>query len=509
MLADGFSMVLTSPSCIGFIFIGVFVGIVFGAIPGLSSTMALVLFLPMTYSMSVVDGLSLLVALYVGGMSGGLISAILLKIPGTPSSMSTVWDGGPMADKGEAGKALGIAILVSFIGTTVGLIAMILLSPQLARVALSFTAYEYFAVALFSLTIIASLAGKDLINGLLSGLLGILLSMIGVTPIDALIRFNFGTHSLDGGLQTVPMLIGLFAIADIFAYGFKRREEQMIPQNFKMRGFGIGIAELLKQAFNIVRACIVGVIVGILPGIGGNTAGIFAYTLAKDSSKHPEEFGTGCVSGLVASETANNAVIGGSMIPMLVLGVPGNTVAAILLGGMTIKGITPGPLIFTKSGEIVYAMYMALLVAAVAMLVFEFFGIRVFVRLLDIPKYILFPIILALCTVGCFGANNKAFDITMMFIIGLGTYILKKVNIPTSPLIIGFILGSMFEENFRRVLTLSKGDPASFLAHPIACVFMLLAVFSLAQAILKNAKMKKANVTVEGGAGEGDEDEQL
>lgn len=493
-------MVLSSPACIGIIFLGVIVGIIFGAIPGLSSTMALVLFLPMTYAMSAVNGLSLLIALYVGGMSGGLISAILLKIPGTPSSMSTVWDGGPMADKGEAGRALGIAILVSFIGTLFGLIAMIFLSPQLARFALQFTAYEYFAVALFSLTIIATLAGKDLINGLLSGLLGILLSMIGITPIDALIRFSFGTHQLDGGIATIPMLIGLFAIADIFIFGFKKREDKLVPQSFRMKGFGISMKEFKGQLGNIIRSAVVGVVIGILPGIGGNTAGIFSYSLTKNASKYPEKFGTGIIDGLIASETSNNAVIGGSMIPMLTLGVPGNTVAAILLGGMMIKGITPGPLIFTKAGEIVYALYMAMLIATFAMLIFEFFGIRIFVRLLDIPKYILFPVILSLCAVGCFGANNKAFDITLMFIIGLGAFTLKKLSIPTAPLIIGFILGPMFEENMRRVLTLSKGDLTKFAEHPIACVFVALAVFSIGQAIFKNirslGKQKAAGSTV-------------
>ncbi len=491
-MLEGFMLVLTSPVCIGVIVVGVAVGIVFGAIPGLSSTMALVLFLPMTYAMSPVNGLSLLVALYVGGMSGGLISAILLKIPGTPASMSTVWDGAPMAEKGEAGKALGVAILVSFIGTIFGLIAMIFLSPQLANFALQFTAYEYFAVALFSLSIIASLAGDDLVKGLLSGLLGILISMIGITPIDAQIRFNFGTVNLDGGIGTVPVLIGLFAIADIFDYGFLKKEAPMAPQRFAMRGFGIGVKELLGQTVNIVRSAIVGVVVGILPGVGGNTAGIFSYSLTKNSSKYPEKFGTGIVDGLISSETANNAVIGGSMIPMLTLGIPGNTVAAIMLGGMMIKGITPGPFIFTKSGSVVYALYMALLVASIAMFVFEYLGIRVFVRLLDIPKFILFPVILSLCAVGCFGANNKTFDIILMFVIGVGAFIFNKLEIPTSPLIIGYILGPMFEENLRRVLTLSKMRLNRFLGHPIACVFFALAVFSIAQAAYKSLKSARA-----------------
>lgn len=499
-MLNGFLMVLSSPACLGMIVVGVFIGIVFGAIPGLSSTMALVLFLPMTFGLSTVNGLSLLLALYVGGMSGGLISAILLKIPGTPASMTTVWDGGPMAEKGEAGRALGIAMLVSFIGTIISIIALIVLSPQLAKFALNFTSYEYFAVSLFSLAIIASLAGKDLINGLLSGLLGVLISMIGVAPIDAVMRFNFGTHQLDKGIDTVPMLVGMFAVADIFAYGFKKREDRLIPQNYHMKGFGISLKELGGQAVNIIRSAIIGVVIGILPGIGGNTAGIFSYTLAKGTSKHPEEFGTGCVSGLVASETSNNAVIGGSMIPMLVLGVPGNTVAAILLGGMTIKGIAPGPLIFTKAGDVVYAMYMALIVAAIAMIVMEFFGIRVFVKLLDIPKYILFPIILALCAVGCFGGNSRSFDVILMFVVGIVAFIFKKLSLPTAPLIIGSILGSMFEENLRRVITMSEGDLSTFLSHPIALFFLACSVFAVVSALYKNIKAsvaaKKAGTTV-------------
>lgn len=493
-------MILTSPTCLGLIVIGVFIGIVFGAIPGLSSTMALVLFLPMTFGLSTVNGLSLLIALYIGGMSGGLISAILLKIPGTPASMTTVWDGGPMAERGEAGKALGIAILVSFIGTIAGIAALVVLSPQLAKVALHFTCYEYFAVSLFSLAIIASLAGKDLINGLLSGLFGVLISTIGIAPIDAVLRFTFGTHQLDKGIDTVPMLVGMFAIADIFAYGFKRKEDRLVPQNYHMRGFGISLAELAKEAFNIVRSAVIGVVIGILPGIGGNTAGIFSYTLAKGSSKHPEEFGTGCVSGLIASETSNNAVIGGSMIPMLVLGVPGNTVAAILLGGMTIKGIAPGPLIFTKAGDVVYAMYAAMAVASVAMIIMEFFGIKVFVRLLDIPKYILFPVILALCAVGCFGGNSRSFDVLLMFVVGIVAFVFKKLSLPTAPLIIGAILGGMFEENLRRVITMSEGDPSSFLSHPIALFFLACSVFAVASAFYKNIKIslqaKKEGTTV-------------
>lgn len=493
MILEAFSLVF-NPVCLVLILIGVIVGIIFGSIPGLSATMAIVLFLPMSFGMEPMNGISLLVGLYLGGISGGLISAILLKIPGTPSSISTVFDGGPMAEKGEAGRALGIGILYSFIGGLISIFALMFVSPYLAAVTLKFTPVEYFAVAIFSLTIIASLSGNSLLNGLLSGLFGIALSLVGMAPIDAFTRFTFGQYQLLSGFDIVVILIGVFAVTDIIlaGYGRKHLADKMEKKAFQLKGFGITMAEFKGQIMNMIRSSLIGIGIGILPGIGGSTAGLLAYTAQKNSTKYPEKFGTGIIDGVIASETSNNAVIGGSLIPLLTMGIPGNTVTAIFLGGLTIHGISPGPLIFDKSGQYVYGIFLALIVANIFMIIFERGGLRVFVKLLDIPKHILLPIIMVCCVVGGYSSNSRIFDVWCIFLFGLLGLVFKKIKVPTTPLIIGFILGSMAEENLRRALQASNGDLSVFFTRPISLVFLVVAFVSVAMTLKKSYQAKKS-----------------
>lgn len=492
MILEAFSLVF-NPICLALILIGVIVGIIFGSIPGLSATMAIVLFLPMSFGMEPMNGISLLVGLYLGGISGGLISAILLKIPGTPSSISTVFDGGPMAEKGEAGKALGIGILYSFIGGLFSIFALMFVSPYLAAVTLKFTPVEYFAVAIFSLTIIASLSGNSLLNGLLSGLFGIALSLVGMAPIDAFTRFTFGYYQLLSGFDIVVILIGVFAVTDIIlaGYGRKHLADKMEKKTFELKGFGITMQEFKGQIMNMIRSSLIGIGIGILPGIGGSTAGLLAYTAQKNSTKYPEKFGTGIIDGVIASETSNNAVIGGSLIPLLTMGIPGNTVTAIFLGGLTIHGISPGPLIFDKSGQYVYGIFLALIVANIFMIVFERGGLRIFVKLLDIPKHILLPIIMVCCVVGGYSSNSRIFDVWCIFLFGLLGLVFKKIKVPTTPLIIGFILGSMAEENLRRALQASNGELGIFFTRPISLLFLVVAFVSVAMTLKKSYSSKK------------------
>lgn len=492
MILEAFSLVF-NPICLALILIGVIVGIIFGSIPGLSATMAIVLFLPMSFGMEPMNGISLLVGLYLGGISGGLISAILLKIPGTPSSISTVFDGGPMAEKGEAGKALGIGILYSFIGGLFSIFALMFVSPYLAAVTLKFTPVEYFAVAIFSLTIIASLSGNSLLNGLLSGLFGIALSLVGMAPIDAFTRFTFGYYQLLSGFDIVVILIGVFAVTDIIlaGYGRKHLADKMEKKTFELKGFGITMQEFKGQIMNMIRSSLIGIGIGILPGIGGSTAGLLAYTAQKNSTKYPEKFGTGIIDGVIASETSNNAVIGGSLIPLLTMGIPGNTVTAIFLGGLTIHGISPGPLIFDKSGQYVYGIFLALIVANIFMIVFERGGLRIFVKLLDIPKHILLPIIMVCCVVGGYSSNSRIFDVWCIFLFGLLGLVFKKIKVPTTPLIIGFILGSMAEENLRRALQASNGELGIFFTRPISLLFLVIAFVSVAMTLKKSYSSKK------------------
>ncbi|BAL01714.1 tripartite tricarboxylate transporter family protein [Oscillibacter valericigenes Sjm18-20] len=492
MIMQAFTAIFT-PVCLGLIIFGTILGIVFGSIPGLSATMAVVLFLPITFGMEPTNGISLLVGLYMGGISGGLISAILLKIPGTPSSISTVFDGAPMAERGEAGRALGVGILFSFIGSIFGILALWFISPLLAKVTLLFSAADYFSVAVFALTIIASLSGKDMLSGLLSGLLGIALAMVGMAPIDAATRFNFGNYQLLSGFDITVLLIGVFAVTDIIMVGFGRRNlsKKAEKKPYQLKGYGLSMKEFIQQIPNVIRSSVIGVGIGILPGIGGSTAGLLSYTAAKNSSKYPEKFGTGIIDGIIASESSNNAVIGGSLVPLLCMGIPGNTVTAVFLGGLTIHGISPGPLIFTKSGNIVYGIYLALIVSSVVMLVFERLGLPLFVKLLDIPKHILLPIIMVLCCVGAYSSNNRAFDVYCVLGFGILGLVLKKLKIPSTPLIIGFILGSMFEENLRQALQASHGSWSIFVTRPISLCFLLVAVISCALTVRKNLKDKK------------------
>ena len=446
MVLEAFTLVF-QPMCLLLILIGVIVGIIFGSIPGLSATMAVVLFLPMSFGMTPMNGISLLVGLYLGGISGGLISAILLKIPGTPSSISTVFDGGPMADKGEAGKALGVGILYSFIGGMISIFALMFISPYLAAVTLKFTPVEYFSIAIFSLTIIASLSGNSLINGLIAGLFGIALSMVGMAPIDALTRFTFGQYQLLSGFDIVVILIGVFAVTDIIKAGFDRKHlaDKMSKTSYELKGFGISLKEFKEQFVNMIRS----------------------------------------------------AVIGGSLIPLLTMGIPGNTVTAIFLGGLTIHGISPGPLIFQKSGKFVYGIFLALIVANIFMLIFERAGLRIFVKLLDIPKHLLLPIIMVCCVVGAYSSNSRIYDVWCVLGFGLLGILFKKLKIPTTPLIIGFILGSMAEENLRRALQASAGNWSVFVTRPISLAFLLIAAFSVLMTFRKQMKQKAAPVEEE------------
>ena len=477
------------------IVVGVAVGIVFGSIPGLTATMAVALCLPMTFGMDPIVGMCLLCGLYVGGISGGLISAILINIPGTPASVATCFDGYPMAVRGEAGKALGIGILYSFLGGLFSFAVLFFLAPPLARFALKFGPYEYFSVAVFSLTLVAGLAGRSLAKGLASALIGFSATMIGMAPIDSYKRFTLGFPELDGGFDLLPVLIGLFAVSEILkaAAPSPRSDEINIKvQQFTMPGFmGITWPEFKAQWWNFLRSSVIGTWIGILPGIGGGTSNLLSYMAAKNSSKNPEKFGTGIIDGVIASETANNASIGGAFVPLLTLGIPGDTVTAMLLGGFMIHGIVPGPLLFRSNGDLVYGIFVALLVANVVMISMEYYGLRVFVKLLRIPKFYLLPVILALCVVGAFGLNNRVFDVWTILVFGLLGYALERFGYPLVPLILGFILGPMAETSLRRGLMSSRGSFQPFLTEPISLLLLVAALIYAVAAVRKNLKMAR------------------
>lgn len=489
MILEGFNQVFTFQIII-LIVVGVILGLIFGSIPGLTATMAIAICLPITYGMDPVAGMSLLMGLYIGGVSGGLIPAILLKLPGTPSSIATTFDGYPMAQKGESGKAFTYAITSSFFGGLISIFALILIAPPLGKIALEFGPFEFFAIVVFSLTLISSLSGDSMVKGVLSGALGISFAMVGSAPIDAFPRFTFGFSSLDAGFDLLPVLIGLFAVSEILINAENKIKDNKSTR-LKKISYRVKMKEFLAQKWNFLRSTLLGLGIGILPGIGGGTANIIAYATTKNLSKNPEEFGKGNPAGVVASESSNNAAIGGALVPLISLGIPGDTVTAMLLGGLVLHGLQPGPMLIQNSGDIVYGIFAALIIANILMAIFLFLGMRGFVRLLSIPQAILLPIILALCVVGAFGVNNRLFDVGALFFFGVIGYLMIKAKIPLTPLVLGFILGPILETNLRRGLMLSEGSFAPFLTEPIAAGFLLLTVFSIVMKIYSNRKRKR------------------
>ena len=502
LIGTGFATVFT-PLGILLMFVGVAVGIVFGALPGLSATMAVALFLPVTYTMASADAMTLLMALFIGAISGGLISAILLHIPGTPSSVATCFDGHPMAKKGQAAKALGIGVVFSFLGTVFSTVLLMFIAPEIARVAINFGSCEFFSIAIFSLTMIATLSSGNMIKGLIAGVVGFMFSTVGTDTIEASARFTFGNVNLKGGFDMLAVMVGLFAVGEIIsaAETSRHHDEEFIaqPSMKGIKGFGFSMKEFFSQGWNSLRSALIGFGIGVLPGIGGGTSNVLAYTVAKNYDKHPEEFGTGRIDGLVASETANNATIGGAMVPLLTLGIPGDTTTAMLLGALTLHGLTPGPLLFQNQAPVVYGIFAAMLVCSVIMLIMEFFGLRVFVKLLSIPKYILLPCVFVLCVLGAYALKNNMSQVIACLIFGALGFAFKKFQIPSTPFILGFILGPLAEVNLRRGLIRAKGSFAPFVTSPISAVFLLIAVavivvYALKPVIAKRKAEKKVKV---------------
>ena len=492
MLLQGVAAVISDPISIALIFFCTGIGIIFGAIPGLTATIAIAMMLPITFSMATTMGISTLVALYIGGNSGGLVSAILLNMPGTPSSIATCFDGRPMALKGQGGKALGVGVVFSFVGTVLSIAAMIFIAPPLAAITIKFGAWEYFTVTLFSLTLIASLSGKDIIKGIITAIIGMMFASVGLAPIDGVERFTFGSVELSSGFAMLSVLVGLYAISEVMkTAGTIQNGENFVATEFKMKGFGFSLAEFFGQMKNAVRSALIGIGIGILPGIGGGTSNIVSYTIAKNQSKYPEKFGTGIIDGVVASETANNATIGGAMIPLLTLGIPGDTATAMLLGGFMIHGIQPGPLLFESHGDVVYGVFTAMILSSFFMLIWSLGAMRLFIRILKVPKNYLFPIIVVLCSVGAFALDNRVFDAASIILFGVIGYALEKLKYPLPPFILGFVLGGTFEQNLRRGLQIGNGNIFDLFNYPIAILFLAATVVSIIFSIRsyhKNAK---------------------
>ena len=481
-------------------FLGTAIGITFGAIPGLTAPMGVALFLSFTFGMDPIAAFGLLLGIYCGGTYGGSITAILIRTPGSPASAATVMDGYPMAQKGKAAKALSMAVTASCIGGLFSCVILMLVAPQLARFALKFGPPEYFAVGLFGLSIVASLASNNLKKGILTAMLGLCLTTIGIDPISGNLRFTFGIPKLIGGIKLIPVLIGVFAVSEVFMTLEKIGKPKEKHEEITSLGSeGLTLKDLKNNIWNLFRSAVVGTCIGIIPATGATISGWISYNLAKNTSKHPDEFGKGTVEGVVASETANNAVTGGALIPLLTLGIPGDVVTAILMGALMIQGMTPGPTLFTKHADVITGIYLMLIAANIFMLIIGLIGIRQFVKVLKIPTNILMPIVLMLCLLGSYATTNSVFDVLVTLVMGLVGFLLRKMDYPMPPLLLGMVLGNLIEANFRRALTMSLGDYSIFTTRPICFVFILVSVFACILPTIQAGIRKRKTAKAAGG----------
>ena len=475
--------------------IGVIAGIIFGAIPGMTATMAVAVFLPMTYAYDLVPALYLLLGLYVGGISGGLVPAILINIPGTPSSITTTFEGYPMAKRGEGERALKIGILSSFLGGIISLVCLALFTPMLSSAALKFSAVEKFLIILFALTVIAALTNGQMLRGIFIGLVGVLVALAGMFSVNNMYRLvpSFMESKMQDGFQLLPVLIGLFAIAQIF----EEAEEGMRFKIEKIQGEAGGarfsVKDFKGQGVNVFRSALIGTFMGVLPGVGGSAASILSYAQAKNFSKHPDQFGKGCVEGLVASETSNNGLTGGALIPLLSLGIPGDSTTAVLISAFMLQGIQVGPLFITQNPETWQQILLAMLLCNIIMFICMFYPIKWISKIIYIPRQRMYPVIIMICIVGAYAAKNgRLFDVWTLLAFGVVGYLMDKLHFPTACFLIGFILGKDLENYFIQAISASKGSLLVFFQRPIGLFIWVLIAISIAYAIYDDRKHKKA-----------------
>jgi putative tricarboxylic transport membrane protein len=481
-------MYLLSPMPLFLAFLGVFLGATFGAIPGLTGSMLIALSLPATYHMESASALVLLVGIYVGCTCGGLITAILFRMPGTPSAIVTVLDGYPMAKKGDPGRAIGLGIMASFMGGLISWIVLVLLARRLSELALKFGPFEFFSLVLMALVLIAGVSEGSFLKGLLSGFLGLLIACPGIDPVTMTMRLDFGFTAMAGGLPLLPVIIGIFGLSQLFTdLSNVRHKVEMIP--FPLGKMYRTFKTIGKHWVNILRSGLIGTWIGILPGIGANIGSIVAYTVAKNTSKTPEKFGTGCEEGIIASETGNNATIGGALIPLISLGIPGSLIDALLIAALVLHGIVPGPQLFVEHADLAYAIIGTAFIGNIMMVLIMLWLSAAIAKIANIPKTYLIPVVIVLCVLGSYAYNNRIFDVWIMFACGLIGFILERAKIPLAPLCIGFVLGPIAEKFLRSGLMLSDGSWLPLITRPFSAVFLFISVLTFVWIFYKNVVM--------------------
>lgn len=479
-----------TPWAFSMLFIGTALGIVVGAIPGLTGAMLIALTLPLTFYMEPFNAVVLLVSMYVGAISGGLITATLMRMPGTPAAVMTTFDGYPMARSGRPGRALGLGITASFIGGLVAWVVLATITQPLSILATRFGPFEYFTLIMMAMVLIASVSEGSLAKGLISGLLGMLVSMPGVDPATGMPRLTFDWYMLNGGLQLLPVLIGTFAVSQIIKDAL---EVNAVPERTEVNNKGVlmSLRDFRRHGMNMLRSSLIGTWIGILPGIGASIGSVVAYTTAKNVSSHPEEYGKGSEEGIVASEAANNATVSGALIPLIAMGIPGSVIDAILIGALTIHSIQPGPTLFLTNNDIVWGMIAAALLANILMWGLMTTSVRYIANLIYLPRSFVLPVVTMFCVIGSYALNNTMFDIWVMLLFGGIGFLLERARIPLGPFVIGFVLAPLAEEKLRSGLMMTAGDITPIFTRPFPLFFTITAVALLIWPMVSDYRRKK------------------
>jgi len=468
---------LFSPIVLFHVFWSTFIGMIIGMLPGLTATMGIALLTGLTFGMEPRMAIIILICVYVGAITGGSRSAILLNIPGTPANAAACLDGFPLAQRGEGGQAIGLAATASFIGTVFGLFCMAFFTPLLGKIALEFHSWEFFWLAIFGIVICGNLtAPTDPLKGWIAGFFGLLVSLVGMEGITAYARFSLGFDQMKGGFALIPVLVGVYGIAEVLG-GMR---EVVLPKVRSKVGRIIPRArDLINHYRHILRSGVIGVIVGAIPGVGEDVASWVSYDFAKRSSKQPEKFGKGSLEGLIAAETGDNACIGGAIIPVLSLAVPGSAPAAVLLAAMWLHGVRPGPLLMLEFPNYIWEVTAMMIMASFASLIISLAFVRGQVKILLVPRPVLMPIVFVLCVIGSYAINVRIFDIWVMFVFGIIGYAMRNYNYPAAPLVLGVILGDMADVNMRRALIRTAGDVSTFFTRPISVILIILIVLTM------------------------------
>lgn len=480
MLGNGLAHFLTPLSLFNIAW-ATLLGIIIGALPGLTATMGVALLVTLTYKMAPDQAILCLMCLYSGAIYGGSRTAILLSIPGTPASAATTLDGHPLALQGKAGMAMGLATTSSTLGTLVGIVALALIAPLLAEAALRFGTYEFFWLALFGVIISGQLTAiDDPLKGYIAGILGLLVAMVGMETLHAHQRFTFGIPALGGGIDLIPAMVGAFGFAEILGVMKRSAQARIVSAGDRVVP---PLSEVFRYKWTTLRSGIIGTFVGIVPGVGEDVGAWASYAAAKRTSKEKHLFGKGSQEGLIAAETGNSAVVPGAMIPTLTLALPGSAAAAVLIAAMFIHGIRPGPLLMTENPDFLYQIVAILFFSTIAILVFGLTLTRPLLTVLSVPRERLMAVVYVLCVVGSFAITQRMFDVYVMLGFGIAGFILREMKYPMAPLVLGIILGDLLDLNLRRGLMLTNGDPSPFFTRPISAVICLIIVFTILMSI--------------------------